>query len=316
MKTTNVIGTTPAEAEVLAATAAALAAGKDPYGDDDDDDNSAATALSADADADTDADAGADADADDDTDTEDDDADPPAAAGDGTPTAGDGDTLTPEQLAAVAADEAQDEPAPTVDRFKAQSPAEFAAARKELLDKRAKAFKDYADGVIEPEAYSLIDSEVFDALEAMTVQRTLHEANAQRDASTQESVLDAIMTAAKAEGVDYVGDLKAAKRFDLEMQLLAEDGVKRTYAQAAALAHKNVLAVRGIAAKPAADPKPEPAKPRANGKPPLTLRNTPAAAMPNSGGNWQDALNKLSGQDYEAAYARLTQAQRDTMMND
>lgn len=316
MKTTNVIGTTPAEAEVLAATAAALAAGKDPYGDDDDDDNSAATALSADAGADTDADAGADADADDDTDTEDDDADPPAAAGDGTPTAGDGDTLTPEQLAAVAADEAQDEPAPTVDRFKAQSPAEFAAARKELLDKRAKAFKDYADGVIEPEAYSLIDSEVFDALEAMTVQRTLHEANAQRDASTQESVLDAIMTAAKAEGVDYVGDLKAAKRFDLEMQLLAEDGVKRTYAQAAALAHKNVLAVRGIAAKPAADPKPEPAKPRANGKPPMTLRNTPTAAMPNSGGNWQDALNKLSGQDYEAAYARLTQAQRDTMMND
>ena len=216
----------------------------------------------------------------------------------------------------MAADEAQDEPAPTVDRFKAQSPAEFAAARKELLDKRAKAFKDYADGVIEPEAYSLIDSEVFDALEALTVQRTLHEANAQRDASAQESVLDAIMTAAKAEGVDYVGDLKAAKRFDLEMQLLAEDGVKRTYAQAAALAHKNVLAVRGIAAKPAADPKPEPAKPRANGKPPLTLRNTPAAAMPNSGGNWQDALNKLSGQDYEAAYARLTQAQRDTMMND
>lgn len=309
MKTTNVIGTTPAEAEVLAATAAALAAGKDPYGDDDDDDNSAATALSADADADDDTDT-------DDTDTDDDDADPPAAADDDAPAAGDGDALTPEQLAAVAADEAQDEPAPTVDRFKAQSPAEFAAARKELLDKRAKAFKDYSDGVIEPEAYSLIDSEVFDALEALTVQRTLHEANAQRDASTQESVLDAIMTAAKAEGVDYVGDLKAAKRFDLEMQLLAEDGVKRTYAQAAALAHKNVLAVRGIAAKPAADPKPEPAKPRANGKPPMTLRNTPTAAMPNSGGNWQDALNKLSGQDYEAAYARLTQAQRDTMMND
>jgi len=305
MKTTNVIGTTPAEAEVLAATAAALAAGKDPYGDDDDDDNSAATALSADADADTDADAGADAGADDDTDDD-------APTGDAADEA-----LTPEQLAAIAGDEAGDEPAPTVDRFKAQSPAEFAAARKELLDKRAKAFKDYADGVIEPEAYSLIDSEVFDALEAMTVQRTLHEANAQRDAQTADQVLTAIMDAAKTAGeVDYTTDAQAAKRFDLEMQLLAEDGVKRTYAQAAALAHKNVLAVRGIAAKPAADPKPEPAKPRANGKPPLTLRNTPAAAMPNSGGNWQDALNKLSGQDYEAAYARLTQAQRDTMMND
>lgn len=293
------VGTTAAEAAVIAATQAAIAAGKDPFGDDDDDE-SAATALSADddaADAEAD-DASADADADDDT-----------AEGDDATEAAD---LTPEQLAAVA-DEAETEAAPDLPRFKAQSPAEYAQARSDLLAKRAKAFKEYADGIIEPEEYSRIDGEVFDALEALTVQRTLHEANTQREANTQEQVLDTIMAAAKAQGVDYTADAQAAKRFDLEMTLLAGDGVKRTYAEAAAQAHKNVLAVRGIKAPAAAA---DPAKPRANGKPPLTLRNAPSAAVPNAGGGWQEQLGKLSGTEYEDAFSRLTPAQQAQMRGD
>lgn len=293
------IGTTAAEAAILASTQAAIAAGKDPFGDDDDDE-SATVALSGDEDADDTADAADDADAEDD-------------AADDADAATDADAdLTPEQLAAVAAD-AEAQAVPDLPQFKAQSPAEYAQARKDLLDKRAKAFKDYADGVIEPDEYSRIDSEVFDALEALTVQRTLHEANTQRVANTQEQVLDAIMTAAKAQGVDYTADAGAARRFDAEMALLASDGVKRTYAEAAAQAHKNVLAVKGIKAP---DPKPDPAKPRANGKPPLTLRDAPSAAVPNAGGGWQDQINKLSGQEYDDAFSRLTPAQQAQLRGD
>lgn len=294
------IGTTAAEAAVIAATQAAIAAGKDPFGDDDDDE-SATAALSGEADeadadeASTDADAG-------------DESDEATDADDATDAA----DLTPEQLAAVAGD-AEAQAAPELPQFKTQSPAEYAQARSDLLAKRAKAFKEYADGVIEPEEYSRIDGEVFDALEALTVQRTLHEANTQREASTQEQVLDAIMVAAKAQGVDYTADAQAAKRFDLEMTLLAGDGVKRTYAEAAAQAHKNVLTVRGIKAPAAAT---DPAKPRANGKPPLTLRNAPSAAVPNAGGGWQDQLAKLSGTEYEDAFSRLTPAQQAQLRGD
>lgn len=296
------IGTTAAEAAILASTQAAIEAGQDPFGDDDDENSAATAPLSADTDADADADADPDLAADADADA-DPDADPDAEA--------DAD-LTPEQLAAVAAD-AEAQAAPDLPRFKAQSPAEYAQARKELLDKRAKAFKDYSDGNIEPEEYSRIDSEVFDALEALTVQRTLHEANTQREANTQEQVLDTIMEQAKAQGVDYTTDAQAAKRFDLEMSLLAGDGVKRTYAQAAAQAHANVLAVKGIKV---ADPKPEPAQPRTNGKPPLTLRNVPSAAVPNGGGDWTDSINKLTGQAYDEAFARLTPAQQAQLRGD
>ena len=289
------IGTTDAEAAILAATQAAIEAGKDPFGDGDEDDGTAAEVVDAD-------------DATDDADPVDPDADDADDAGpDADPGA---DALTPEQLAAVAADTYASPAAPELPRFKAQSPAEYAQSRKDLMATRAKAFKDYADGVIEPEEYSRIDSEVFDALEALTVQRTLHEANTQRDSDTQGSVLDAIMTAAKAQGVDYTADAQAAKRFDAEMALLAGDGVARTYAEAANLAHKNVLAVRGL--KPTT-PTADPAKPRTNGKPPVTLRDAPSAAVPNTGGGWQEQIGKLTGQEYEDAFARLAPAQQSQL---
>jgi hypothetical protein len=295
------IGTTAAEAAIIAATQAAVAAGKDPFGDDDDD-NSATVALLADG-ADADGAEGAD-----DADADADQGDEPGTESD----AADAD-LTAEQLEAVAADASEASAAPELPRFKAQSPAEFAQVRKDLLEKRAKAFKEYADGIIEPDEYSRIDSEVYDALEALTVQRTLHEANAQSEVSTKNQVLDAIMVAAKAQGVDYTTDAQAAKRFDAEMALLEGDGVQRTYAEAANLAHRNVLAVRGIKAP---TPAAEPAKPRANGKPPLTLRDAPSAAVPNTGGGWQDQLDKLSGQDYEDAFSRLTPAQQAQLRGD
>jgi len=293
---THITGTTTAEAEALAATAALIAAGGDPFGDEDDDTTVAA------------------AEADTGTDTED-EADEQAAAGDEAKPEDEGadEALSAEALEAIAADEVEPEPAATP-RYKAGDPAEFKAKREEQITVKAKALKDLMDGVIEPEEYSRIEAEVADALDALTVQRTLHEANTQTEAQTQAQVLDKIMRAAKADGIDYAANGKAARRFDAEMALMDADGDKRPYAERAADAHKTVATLLG---KPKATPEPpkEPPKPRET-KGPVTLRNVPAAEVPNNGGSWVDALGKLSGQDYEAAYAKLTPAQKAQLLND
>lgn len=302
---THITGTTTAEAEALAATAALIAAGGDPFGDEDDDTTVAA------------------AEADTGTDTED-EADEQAAAGDEAKPEDEGadEALSAEALEAIAADEVEPEPAATP-RYKAGDPAEFKAKREEQITVKAKALKDLMDGVIEPEEYSRIEAEVADALDALTVQRTLHEANVQTEQQTQESALDKIIKAAKTSGeVDYLADAKAAKQFDTAMKMLADDGETRTFAELAAEAHKVVLAVRGIkkapptAAETAAAAAALAAKPRENGKGPITLRNVPAAETPNSGGGWKEQLATLSGQAYEEAFAKLSQAQRAEMLND
>lgn len=302
---THITGTTTAEAEALAATAAVLAAGGDPFGDEDDE----TTVAAAEADTGTDAD---------------DETDEQAAAGDEAKPEDEGtdEALSAEALEAIAADEVEPEPAATP-RYKAGDPAEFKAKREEQIAVKAKALKDLMDGVIEPEEYSRIEAEVTDALDALTVQRTLHEANVQTEQQTQGNALDKIITAAKKAGeVDYMADAKAAKQFDTAMKILADDGETRTFAELAAEAHKVVLAIRGIkkaeptAAETAAAAAALAAKPRENGKGPITLRNVPAAETPNSGGGWKEQLATLSGQAYEEAFAKLSQAQRAEMLND
>lgn len=288
---TNIAGTTTAEAEALDATATAIAAGGDPFGDDDDTD---APAAADDAD-ESPADAGSDEDE------------------------GEGDQSATLHLETEAVASADDEPAAALDaaqaaapRYKAGDPADFATQRAALNAEKAKGLKDLMDGVIEPEAYSAIEAVVSEKLDALTVRRTLHEANVQAEQQTQGNALDALMAAAKKAGeVDYGADTKAAKQFDAAMAMLAEPGDTRSYAEQVADAHKAVLAIRGV--KPAA---PTAAKPRENGKGPMTLRNVPAAATPNTGGGWQEQLASLSGQDYEAAFARLTPAQQSQMRGD
>ena len=185
--------------------------------------------------------------------------------------------LSPEALAAVAGDD--EAPAPAAPRYTTDDLAGLAAQRAELTTTKAKALKDLMDGVIEPEEYSRIEGEVSDKLDALTVQRTLHEANVQTEAQQQASVLDTIMRAAKKAGeVDYATDAKAAKQFDTAMKMLGDDGEKRSYAELAADAHKMVLAARGVA-KVESITTLTPAKARENGKGPMTLRNVPAAAV-------------------------------------
>lgn len=306
-KTAAVPGTTESEAAILANTAAAIAAGQDPFGDEDDEDTTA-TAANAD------------------------DGDDETAATDGeVETVSTKDELSADALAAIAGDDDGDKQvaddaaqaadatadAPAVPRFKGIDPAEYKTQRAAIVAEKAKGLKDLMEGVIEPDAYSALVDAADEKLEALAVARTLHEANAQTEAQTQAQVLDKIMRAAKADGIDYAANGKAARRFDAEMALMDADGDKRPYAERAADAHKTVATLLGKP-KPKADAESakEPAKPRENGKGPATLRNVPAAEVPNNGGSWMDAIGKLSGQDYEAAYAKLTPAQKAQLLND
>jgi len=299
MKTNTTIGTTAAEAEALAATAAALAAGKDPFGDDDTDepgtttDDTAEEVVEATAAEDGDSTDNAESDAD----------DGESAADDGE------DAIAPESIEAVASDE------PTsAQRYKVGTPEELKAQRAEQLDIKAKALKDLMDGVIEPEDYSRIEAEVTEALEGLAAQRSLHEANVQTAQQEQASALDKIIVAAKKAGeVDYRNDPKAAKQFDTAMAMLAQDGEERTYGELVLEAHLAVLALRGIKR---AEPSPKTPPPRENGKGPLTLRSVPAAETPNSGGGWKEQLASLSGQAYEEAFAKLSPGQKAELMND
>lgn len=300
---TTIAGTTEAEVAILASTAAAIAAGQDPFGDEDDEDTTA-TAANAD------------------------DGDDETAATDGeVETVSTKDELSADALAAIAGDDDGDKQvaddaaqaadatadAPAVPRFKGIDPAEYKTQRAAIVAEKAKGLKDLMEGTIEPEAYSALVDAADEKLEALTVARTLHEANVQSEAQTQTQVLDKIMRDAKADGIDYT-DAKIARRFDAEMALLDADGDKRPYAERAADAHKAVAAVLGKPVK--TEPAKEPAKPRENGRGPTTLRNVPAADVPNNGGSWMDAIGKLSGQDYEVAYARLTPAQKAQLLND
>lgn len=297
---TNITGTTDAEAAALAATAAAIAAGEDPFGDEDQDTEGEASTEAAGAD------------------TTGDEAPPADEAGEEE---GEGsEALSQEALEAVAeatAAEAAAELATAPPRYKAGDQEEAKAKRTEQLAIKAKALKDLMDGVIEPEEYSRIEGEVTDVLESLAVSRTLHEANVQGEQQTQEAIIDKIIAAAKTSGeVDYIADTKAAKQFDTAMAMLAQDGEKRTFAELAADAHKAVLAIRGVTAAPAAAPAPEPAKPRENGKGPMTLRDIPAAETPTSGGGWKEQLATLSGQAYEEAFSRLSPGQKAELLND
>jgi len=302
------IGTTSTEAEILAATAQALADGHDPLGDDDDEGQTEIkSATVADLIGDDEGEAGGAG------------ADSGAA---GTVVDEGGAALTAEQLAAIAADEVPAPAAAKAPRYDTGDPATFDTQRKELNATKAKALKDLMDGIIEPDAYSVIESEVSEKLDHLTELRTLHRANVQTEAQTEGAVLDNIMASAlKAGEVDYT-DPVASKQFDIALSMLQAGGDKRTFAELAADAHKAVLAIRGAKPKPktaeevAAEAAAAHAKPRENGKGPMTLRDVPAASTPNSGEGWEAQLAKLSGQDYEEAYSRLTPGQRAQLLND
>lgn len=309
---------TTAEQAVRADTEAQLAAGGDPFGDDEEIvapsiAEQAATAQAkvdkangvapADADPAADIDEGADA---------------------GLNVEAEADAVVEPVVAAAVEPVVAAEPATP-----AQRPPQFRVASQEAIDadtaalnlEKATALKKMMDGDLEPEAYAAIDASVTHKLGRLLVQSALAEANAQNAAQAENTALVSLMNASKRDGtLDYNTDLKAQKQFDMALDMLQADpdNANRGYVDLINEAHSAVLSLRGIAkAKaPAAAVVADKPPARVPGAAPVTLRGLPQASTPNTGGTIADAMGRLQGAEYQAAYAKLSPAQKAALVDD
>lgn len=230
--------------------------------------------------------------------------------------------LDEDALHAVLAD---DEIEAAVPAYQAAVPEDYKAQRTDLLKAKSEAMKKLMDGELDAEEFAVEESRISDALEELTAQRiraeTLIEANQQSQAAYQQRAIQRLVQQSKAQ-IDYTADAKAQRQFDTALQAISvdPDNTGKDFADLLQEAHRVVLALRGIpvtkgeavasaVAKAATTRQPE-------GKPPVTLRNIPAASTPNANGDMLDQLGRLSGQEYEAAYARLSPAQKRALLDE
>jgi len=281
---------TPEDLKALEAIAAAEAAGQDPFGDDE--------PLTTEAAADEPA-------------TE---AVPEAAA----------DTEAEQAAAdAPAAEAAQPDPEPEPEQpepvampaYKAELPADHKAQRTELLKAKADAMRKLMDGEMTADEFATEELRVTEALEDLAAVRiraeTLQEANAQSQQVYQARTIQRLIAKTKAE-VDYATDTAAQQQFDTSLRVLAAQpaNADKDFADLAEDAHKMVKAMRGIAQapkQPAADRRPA-------GDVPVTLRSLPSASTPNTGGVIEQ-IARLKGPAYEAAFDKLTPAQKAALLD-
>jgi hypothetical protein len=309
--------TNPADTAVLDDIAAQEAAGGDPFGDNEEIVAVTVTDQAAEAAAKLTAEAG-NPDAVDEPDA----ADPPVEEVAPVAAAAEPAAAAPAVAEPVAATPAP-APAPAhVPQYRVASKEAIAADTAALNAEKAAALQKMMDGDLEPAAFAVIDATVTQKLGQLLVQSTLAELNAQTAVHTETQAVLALMDrSAAAKQLDYRADPKAQERFDMELNFLSADPENAGISYAALLdkAHANVLAIRGIATTAAAPPpapltgKPPARTPEAA---PLTLRGLPTAQVPLTGGTAADALGRLTGADYEAAFAKLTPAQQAAMVDD
>lgn len=260
-----------------------------------------------------------------------DDADDSSAAGDddlSTQAQADADAAAAAASTEAAAQAAQEQATaqeqtvepPKVEPFKAAVPEDYKAKRTELLATKAKAMKDLMDGTIDADAFAEIDAQVSTDLEDLTAQRiraeTLIEANTQTQQAYQQREIQKLIARTKAE-VDYTADPKAAKQFDTAMALLASDpdNASKEFSELIQDAHKMVASMRGVTVAKTTDKQPPPER-KPTEAAPVTLRSLPTASTPNSNGNIVDQLARLKGADYEKAFARLSPAERRSLLDE
>ena len=286
---------TPEEQKTLAAIEAAKAAGQDPFGDDEplgQEDDAPAEAAGNQPDAGETPATGAQ--------------DEVAVADDTPPKPG-------EQADQVATPAAQDTEQPM--QYQAEVPADYPAKRAELVKAKADAMRKLLNGEVDADEFAAEDARISGELEELSAARiraeTLQDANRQASVLYQRQALKRLVTKVKGD-VDYAADESARKQFDTALKVLAADGDGRDFAELIDEAHAIVSARRGIATAKA--PQATPATRKPDGTPPVTLRGIPSASTPNTG-SVVDQLARLKGPAYEAAYARLTPAQKASLLD-
>lgn len=155
-----------------------------------------------------------------------------------------------------------------------------------------------------------------------TALRTVNEQNAEQ--SLNQACNAIIAEAKKAGTIDYIADAKAAKQFDGFLSMHVEEHPGKSAGELAALAHKSMMAFRGIAAAPApaaaapavaAPAVAAPAAPAApaarRAAPTVTLAGIPAASPTGMENDVLDKFANLEGdeaEDYLASLSPLEQA--------
>lgn len=326
--------TNPADEAVLADIARGLAAGEDVFGDDEPLVRESIGGTADTSPAEAGANAGATTTDDDlDTDTDTQDTTTPDATTEQQPAAGKGDEAgqpgAADDLDPTALEELADplglntEPV----RYQAEAPADLKEQRTALRAEKAAAFQKLMDGEIDAAAYAVEEDRIADSLEALNRQQvraeTLQEVNRQNDVTSSQKVIATLIRTTKAE-VDYAADPKAIAQFDRALGLVVgdPDHARLSFKEQTDLAHKMVKALRGVTTAPAAASAPG-AQPQQNGVPdrrpkeaaPITLRDMPNAAQAATGGGVIEQISQLTGQEYEAAFARLTPAQRASLLD-
>lgn len=282
---------TPEEQKTLASIEAAKAAGQDPFGDDE--------PLGQEDDAPTEA-----------SDTPADEAPDAASMDDATP------PDTGEQAEQAAPTAAKDTEQPM--QYQAEIPADHKDKRAELVKAKADVMRKLLNGEVDADEFAAEDARISGELEELSAARiraeTLQDANRQASVLYQQQALKRLVTRVKGD-LDYAADESARKQFDTALKVLAADGDGRDFSELIDEAHAIVSARRGIAtAKKSAAEAPAAPTRKPDGTPPVTLRGIPSASTPNTG-SVVDQLARLKGPAYEAAYARLTPAQKASLLD-
>ena len=173
----------------------------------------------------------------------------------------------PAEAASTAAPTAADELAELLDEttasqqapIKTEGPADYKAEKQALKAQRADVEAKWGAGELTDAERAEQLEKISDAIEELTIAHTrattIQQINAHNAQQEMDAAVQAVLALATAtKTIDYKADPKAAKQFDSFLrELLADtDNAGKPPAELTREAHRSVLAMRGIAEKPAA----------------------------------------------------------------
>lgn len=205
-----------------------------------------------------------------------------------------------------------------VPRYKAELPANYNETLAKLSADEAALKQKFKDGEIEfdefEEARSIIIEERIRLDKAAWKAEISQEMNAQTAEQQWESTVNGYLNSVKTE-IDYLKDVEKAADFDQFVKVLAANPAHQDKSMEWFLqeGHRRVKVLHGIESAPVKDDKA--GKPNSR-KPPLDAAPKNLSQVPGSDGpgDVQDEfsdIDRLEGEAFEAALAKLTPAQRE-----
>lgn len=213
-------------------------------------------------------------------------------------------------------------------RYQASLPADYENKVADLTGREAELKRAFRAGEIEFDDFETMRDELLREREALTIARTKAEISQEMTAQTAEqqwtSTVNSFLAttaglAPEEGGIDYRKDAEKAADLDTFVRTLAgrQENADKPMTWFLQEAHRRVQALH-MGAAPAPAPAPAPSR-QTSRKPdlssvPATLAQVPGGDGPGDvSGEFADVLS-LDGEEYEAAIARMTPAQRDRFL--